>query len=220
MSWLAWPYHTLLAQAFLCLKGNSKKIIQPYTPTAPPGYSLPADPDPHPVVKQPLSYNRMMLWAAFCLGFFGFMHSGGFTNLLSQHPDTWMLSVADVAIDSRQNPQILTVLIHRSKTDQSGDGTHLYLGQTSNIPMSRIHSLGIPCNPPSHPWTAIFISGWCSSKQRSTGCTNVGCSLSVGNWWHLFFRPQFSNWICVATVQQRLASTIPLFRHWEGGNQM
>ena len=83
--------------------------------------------------QQPMTYDKAMLWAAFCLGFFGFMRSGEFTSSPLQDPNECTLSVADVAIDSRQNPQVLTILIRRSKTDQLGLGTRLYLGRTGNI---------------------------------------------------------------------------------------
>ena len=59
--------------------------------------------------QQPVSYDKAMLWAAFCLGFFGFMRSGEFTSTTPQDPSEYMLSVANVAVDSRQNPQVLTV---------------------------------------------------------------------------------------------------------------
>ena len=49
-----------------------------------------------------------MLWAACCLGFFGFMRVGEFT-IVSSTKDT--LSVADVSIDSRDNPQMLAVYL-------------------------------------------------------------------------------------------------------------
>ena len=81
--------------------------------------------------KHPLSFDKVMLWAAFCLGFFGFMRSGEFTSSSSQDPNECALSVSDVAIDSRQNPQVLTVLLRRSKTDQFGRGNYLCLGRTN-----------------------------------------------------------------------------------------
>ena len=63
--------------------------------------------------NRPLSFDSAMLWAAFCLGFFGFMCSG-FTSS-SQDPNECILSVSDVTIDSRQNPQVLTAFLCRSK---------------------------------------------------------------------------------------------------------
>ena len=68
-----------------------------------------------------------MLWAAFCLGFFGFMRSGEFT---SGNPCDCSLTAADIAIDSRTNPQLLSVFLRKSKTDQMGEGNFLYLGRT------------------------------------------------------------------------------------------
>ena len=73
---------------------------------------------------------KVMLWAAFCWGFFGFLRSGKFTSP-SQDPNECILSVSDISIDSRRNPQVLTVFLHRSKTDQFGAGNYIYLGQTS-----------------------------------------------------------------------------------------
>lgn len=81
--------------------------------------------------KHLLSFNKVMLWAAFCLGFFGFVRSGEFTSSFSPDPNECALSVSDVAIDSRQNSQVLTVLLHRRKTDQFETGNYLYLGQTN-----------------------------------------------------------------------------------------
>ena len=48
----------------------------------------------------------------------------------SQDPNECILSVSDVSIDSRQNPQVLTVFLPRSKTDQFGTGNYIYLGRT------------------------------------------------------------------------------------------
>lgn len=79
--------------------------------------------------NHPISFDKVMLWAAFCTGFFGFMRSGEFTFSASGHEG---LSVDDIAIDSRQDPQIMTILLRRSKTDPFGTGTRLYLGRTGN----------------------------------------------------------------------------------------
>ena len=70
-----------------------------------------------------------MLWVAFCLGFFGFLLAGEFTSS-PQSPNECALSADDVTIDWRCEPQILTVFLRRSKTDQFGAGSHIYLGRT------------------------------------------------------------------------------------------
>ena len=80
--------------------------------------------------KSPLSFDKIMLWAAFCLGFFGFFRSGEFTQSSTHNPGEYGLTTEDVTIDSRDNPQILTVLLRKSKTDPFGAGTHIYMGRT------------------------------------------------------------------------------------------
>ena len=76
------------------------------------------------------TFNIAMLWAACCLGFFGFMRAGEFT---SQSSTDASLLANDVAVDSRSNPQVLIVHIRHSKTDPFSAGTHLFLGRTGDI---------------------------------------------------------------------------------------
>ena len=61
-----------------------------------------------------------MLWAAFCLDFLGFMHSGEFTCPSLQAFTSDMLSSQDVAVDSHTSPSHLVVHQHRSKNDHFG----------------------------------------------------------------------------------------------------
>ena len=86
-----------------------------------------------------LTFDRIMLWAAFCLGYFGFMRSGEFTSGPSD-PDG--LCVSDITIDSHTNPQILTIHLRHSKTDQLGAGQYIHLGRTNDAlcPVSAILS--------------------------------------------------------------------------------
>ena len=59
-----------------------------------------------------------MLWAACCLGFFGFLRSGEFTAPeIGEFDPEQHLSFADVAIDDVGNPGVLSVRIKQSKTD-------------------------------------------------------------------------------------------------------
>ena len=60
---------------------------------------------------------------------FGILWIRKFTSS-SQDPNECILAVSGVSIDSRQNPQVLTVFLHRSKTDQFGSGSYIYLGRT------------------------------------------------------------------------------------------
>ena len=70
-----------------------------------------------------------MLWAAFCLGFFGFMRACEFTFEDGQDSQTSLLA-SDVTTDSHLDPQILTIHFRHSKTDQFGAGHHIHLGRT------------------------------------------------------------------------------------------
>ena len=84
--------------------------------------------------RQSPTFDRVMLWAAFCTGFFGFMRAGEFTTTFMDNLTTRpYLSTADVTVDSHENPQILTIHLRHSKTDQFSKGTYIYLGRTHTI---------------------------------------------------------------------------------------
>ena len=74
-----------------------------------------------------------MLWDAYCLAFFGFLHVSEFTtpNLTGYNPSVH-LSLQDVSIDSRENPSVLKVNIKQSKTDPFRRGIQIYLGATNS----------------------------------------------------------------------------------------
>ena len=83
----------------------------------------------------PISYNHVMLWAACCTGFFGFLCSGEFTcpaaNIADPPPPP---TPSDISIDSRENPQVITIHLRRTKTDPFGVGCKVYLGRTRMTP--------------------------------------------------------------------------------------
>ena len=68
-----------------------------------------------------------MLWAACCLGFFGFMRAGEFTATPTQ---ACPLLPADIAVDNHSSPTYLSVHLRRSKTDPFGKGVTLFIGRT------------------------------------------------------------------------------------------
>ena len=114
----------------------------------------------------PPSFDKVMLWAAFCLGFFGFLRSGEFTS--SPHDSNeCSLQVGDVSVDSRQDPQTLTVLLRRSKTDQFGKGNRIYLGRTGNNLCPVAAMLGYLSIRPSTPGPLfIFQDGSPLSRPK------------------------------------------------------
>ena len=78
------------------------------------------------------TFNKTMLWAAFCLGFFAFMWSGEFTCPSLERFNDDMLSIQDVAVDSHSHTTILTIRLRHSKTDPFGAGVTLYVGRTGD----------------------------------------------------------------------------------------
>ena len=72
-------------------------------------------------------YNHTMLWAACCLGFFGFLRAGEFTVNSPFNPDIHLV-VSDVQADSLVNPSSFRIHIKCSKTDPFRQGCHIYIG--------------------------------------------------------------------------------------------
>ena len=83
--------------------------------------------------KNPHLYHNIMMWAACCLAFFGFLRSSEFTvpSQAAFDMDTHLLPT-DLAIDNKTNPQLLTVKIKQSKTDPFRQGVTLFLGRTES----------------------------------------------------------------------------------------
>ena len=79
--------------------------------------------------QPPVTRGKVMLWAACCTGFFGFLCSGEFTcpSLEAYVPS--MLSVGDVAVDSYSDPSFITLHLRHSKTDVFGVGSTVYLAR-------------------------------------------------------------------------------------------
>ena len=81
------------------------------------------------VVLPTVSYDRVMLWAACCTGFFGFLHSGEFTCPPSAATLGYVLLVSDVAVDSHSNTSFASVHLRHNKMDILGVGATVFLGQ-------------------------------------------------------------------------------------------
>jgi len=68
--------------------------------------------------QEPQSYKNIMLWAACCIAFFGFMRVGEFIIPGPNDYDASShLSLSDISVDSRTNPHLLKVILKQSKTD-------------------------------------------------------------------------------------------------------
>ena len=115
------------------------------------------------------NFDKVMLWAAFCLGFFGFMRSGEFTSSSLDNPNNCPLTTAeaDIAVDSRINPQVLSIFLRSSKMDPFGPGTHLYLGRTGTLlcPVSALLAY-FAIRPPHRGPLFIFKNGTPLSREH------------------------------------------------------
>lgn len=106
-------------------RAGSKRVRLPITP---------------PILRQMKTYwnktaldsDTLMLWAACCLGFFGFLRSAEMTVPSDSSFDpTVHLSYKDIAVDNPSSPSIVQVTIKQSKTDPFRKGISLFLGKTS-----------------------------------------------------------------------------------------
>jgi len=84
--------------------------------------------------KSPTDYQSIMLWAACCTAFFGFLRVGKMTLPSQQAYDSSVhLSLNDVALDNRSNPTIIWLMIKQSETDPFRMGVNLCLGRTASV---------------------------------------------------------------------------------------
>ena len=84
--------------------------------------------------KSPHDYNNIMLWAACCLAFFGFLRCSEFT-IPSQDTfdDVVHSSFKDKSVDDWKNPKVIAIRIKQSKTDPFRKGVTLMLGKTDDM---------------------------------------------------------------------------------------
>jgi len=78
-----------------------------------------------------LTYDRVMLWGAMMLCYFGFFRSG---EICTHSQDSFNVAsnmmFSDVSVDNLANPSCIRVFLKKSKTDQEKQGTLVYLGKT------------------------------------------------------------------------------------------
>ena len=94
-------------------------------------------------IQHGLDFSRrdhVMLWAACCLGFFGFLRAGEFTVNSAFQPSIHM-TVADLQAGSLVNPTCFKVHIKCSKTDPFRMGCDIYVGRGEGL-VCPIRALG------------------------------------------------------------------------------
>ena len=83
--------------------------------------------------RDPGNSDHIMLWAACCTCFFGFLRSGEIVVPSAEEYDpSAHLSYGDVTLDSRESPSVAQVNIKASKTDPFRKGVSIYIGRTNN----------------------------------------------------------------------------------------
>ena len=114
--------------------------------------------------RAPPTFDKVMLWAAFSMGFFAFLRVGEFTcQSLESFDQSSMLALGNVWVDSHSDPRCLTVKLKRSKGDPFGaDSSRAHL--SASVPSS--HCTFLFGYPPFYTWTIFCILGWFSLVPR------------------------------------------------------
>ena len=118
--------------------------------------------------RKPTDWDHIMLWAASCLGFFGFLRSGELTAPhVGEFDPGQHLSFADVSADNPQNPRILAVCIKQSKTDSFRQGVTIYVGKT-DTPLCPVAAMLVymAMRGPGDGLLFRFRSGEALTRQR------------------------------------------------------
>ena len=113
-------------------------------------------------------YDIKMLWAAFCVGFFGFMRAGEFTVPANASYDPGChLSFRDIAVDSHINPSVMHVSLRASKTDPFRKGVTIVIGTSKDelCPVNAVLSyLAVRGAEPGPLFR--FAGGRCLTRER------------------------------------------------------
>ena len=143
---------------------------------------LPITIDVLQVIKRSLdlsSQDHILLWAAYCLGFFGFLCAGEFTTNSPFDPNIH-LGVSDVQAHFLQDPTCFQIHIKCSKTNPFRVGCYIYVGQGSDVvclvvAMGNFLAMRGPspgpllCLADGRPLTRQLLSSTVQSLLRSAG---------------------------------------------------
>ena len=94
------------------------------------------------------------------------MRAGEFTLTGNVDSGSIPLAVSDISVDSRDDPQIVTIHLRRSKTDQYAKGEYVYLGRTNDslCPVSAI--LAYLAVRPQSPGPLFILKNGAPLSQR------------------------------------------------------
>ena len=121
--------------------------------------------------------DNVMLWAAACVGFFGFLREGEFTSPSANAFDPEVhLCLSDIALDSHTSPTMVRLRIKQSKTDPFRLGVDVFLGSTGAIicPIQAIIQYIAVCSPNPGP---LFVTQDGSPLTRAMLVTRLHTAL-------------------------------------------
>ena len=127
---------------------------------------------------------HIMLWAACCLGFFGFLRAGEFMVNSTFDPSIH-LTVQDLQVEV--NPSSLCVCIKSSKNDLFPQGCFIYLWRA----LSNFGHPGIFTSLRALIWFPVHRHPWSAFNSFSSVFLHPVCVTGGGNPWAVF-KPQFS----------------------------
>ena len=144
---------------------------------------------------QPAWAEGVMLWAAACIGFFGFLRAGEFTvpSAEAYNPDTHLI-LSDIALDSHTSPSVVRVSIKQSKTDPFRQGVDIFIGRSGSTVcpvQALIQYLGLRSSAPGPlfvlssgvPLTRAFLVTNLQAALRKSGLDDKafnGHSIRIG----------------------------------------
>ena len=130
-------------------------------------------------LRPPSNRNHIMLWAAACTGFFGFLRAGEFTvPSLQGYDQEVYLNLGDLAIDSHTAPSLIRIRIKQSKTDPFRQGVDIFVGATKAdiCPVQAlVNYIGVHGTTPGPLF--VFRSG--APLTRATLATEVQAALKL-----------------------------------------
>ena len=121
------------------------------------------------------------------------MRAGEFTATSEHIPTNQQqyLASTDLTVDCHHNPQVITLHLRHSKTDQFSRGAHIYFGRTQSVlcPVSALLTY-MAIRPPTPGPLFIFLDGTPLTRQKlvyhlrkavsNLGLTTAGHSFRIG----------------------------------------
>ena len=139
--------------------------------------------------------DAVMLWAAVCMCFFGFLRSGEVVAPAEADYDPAVhLSYGDVRVDDVGTPHYLEVRIKASKTDPFRKGISVYLGRTDTdlCPVAAILGYMVRRGSQQGPFF-MFQDGRFLTRDQLCGPSSEGIASGRGRFVTIC-RAQFPHW--------------------------